>query len=376
MPLNLIDILVIISILFLVWKLIYNNYVTLNDSFSKVYLLLLVGMHFFLCLFSWYWSLDQQIDAYYFYHDSKNAESWFELFGTGSAFVKFILYPLVKLGFSYFTLFFLFSYVSFLGFYNYYKILFKNKTNSIVRKLCLLFFLLPTLHFWTGFISKDAFLFYLMSVLLIKIRNQEYLNYKFFLAALLIWILRPHIFIVLLLSFLITLILEKRIKTIALIGVMLLLICSYFVLVNFANIPDFTIKSIVARLHDFNNYGKANGHSHIDLFSTNYFERIFALLFRPLYIDSIGIYQLFVSIENSLVLLFTGIIIYNFRKFKRLLKSNMDVKFAFISAILITLLISVYMYNLGLASRMRVMLIPYFLYSIFFCLEENKKKLI
>jgi hypothetical protein len=33
------------------------------------------------------------------------------------------------------------------------------------------------------------------------------------------------------------------------------------------------------------------------------------------------------------------------------------------------------MYNLGLASRMRVMFMPYMIFSLFWIIEENKKKI-
>jgi hypothetical protein len=188
-----------------------------------------------------------------------------------------------------------------------------------------------------------------------------------------IGIIRPHVFAVLLLAFIIVLIFEKRAKPLHFIIATILIFINYNIMLKFVNIPNFTIDNIRHKLYQFNEYGLASGNSHIDLFTTNYFERVFALLFRPLFIDSEGLYQFYVSIENALVLLFTIIMFYNYKKIKNILKSTIDIKFAFISAILITLLISIYIYNLGLASRMRAMIIPYFLYSILLCIKENNK---
>ena len=42
----------------------------------------------------------------------------------------------------------------------------------------------------------------------------------------------------------------------------------------------------------------------------------------------------------------------------------LEVKFAFLTALGITLLISIYIYNLGLASRMRLMIVPYVIYGV------------
>jgi len=367
----LINIVIILILSFLIYRKVRTRFLGLRTIFSKGYLISLTIIHFSIGLFSWYWSLNNGGDSLAFYCNAKLANNWFELFGLGSTFVSFLIFPLMKIGVNYFTLFIMFSVISFFGFLNYIKDLLLYDIKNKLMLFTLLLFLLPSLHFWTGFLSKDVLMFYLMSCLLIIFRERKYFTFKCLMIYLLIGVIRPHIFIVLILSFIIVLLLEKKIKPVIL--AVVLLATSYPLVVKFIKIPSYSVNGILSKLKQFNDYGLARGDSHIDLFNTSYLERIWALLFRPFFIDANTIAQWAVSIENLFFLGFIFLILYKGSKLKKIFNLTIDVKFALLSSFLIIMLIGTYIYNLGLASRMRVMIIPYILYAVLKVLGADKE---
>jgi len=366
----LINIAIILTLSFLIYWKVRIRFLELKTIFSKSYLISLVIIHFSLGLYSWYWSFNNGGDSFAFYCNAKLAYNWFELFGMGSTFISFLIFPLVKIGVSYFTLFMLFSVISFFGFLNYLKDILLYDIKNKLMLFALLLFLLPSLHFWTGFLSKDVLMFYLMSCLLIIFRERKYFTFKCLMIYLLIGVIRPHIFIVLVLSFIIVLLLEKKIKPVIL--AVALLAASYPLVVKFIKIPSYSIDGVLSKLKQFNEYGLARGDSHIDLFDTSYLERIWALLFRPFFIDANTVAQWAVSIENLFFLVFILLILHRGNKLIKIFNLTIDVKFALFSSFLIIMLIGVYIYNLGLASRMRVMIIPYILYTVLKVLGTDK----
>jgi len=173
------------------------------------------------------------------------------------------------------------------------------------------------------------------------------------------------------LALLMVFILSKKIRFSFVLLATILIGINYKLLLKFIGISGLSRSNVINKLQEYNNYSKVSGNSHVDLFETTYFERIFTLLFRPLFYDAQGAFQLYISVENSLFLLLFLIALINFRKLISVFSSTLEGKFAIISSVFIILLISIYIYNLGLASRMRVMIIPYLLYVFSLCFEKK-----
>lgn len=359
------NIVFLIILVYFIWKKANTVYKKLYKSVLKNYFLLFVISHFLMTVFHWHWSLEHGKDALSFFQRAVITDSWLSLFGVGSTFVSFLIYPLVKIGISYFTLFVLFSVISFYGFVNYFKLLQPYVISKQHKIMCMLF-LLPSLHFWSVPISKDSLVFFLMSLLLIKLKNRKYTLLPIVFIA--IGCIRPHIVVMLLLAFVLILFFEKKIdKKYITLGVLGLAVGSVFML-KFIKLSAFSLDAIYQKLTEYNNYGLKYGNSHIDILTTNYFERVFALLSRPLFIDAQTMFQYIVSFENIIVLIAIAIAVWNIR----LKTLSLEAKYAMIVSVLLLLLISVYIYNLGLASRMRLMFLPYLFYSL--CVGLNREK--
>ena len=103
---------------------------------------------------------------------------------------------------------------------------------------------------------------------------------------------------------------------------------------------------------------------------------MFAYLFRPLFIDAHSVLQLLASFENLflLILIFKWLssIKFKIRKWYKILKEPDKILFVYLIVGWIVLAAS--MYNLGLASRQKYMLLPVLFILIFRDLHYNKNR--
>jgi hypothetical protein len=297
--------------------------------------------------------------------------------------MSFLIYPFVQLGVTIEVLFLVFATISFKGFLLYFKML---ELKSITKHnwFVLLLFLMPSLHFWTGFLGKEALLFFLMAYILKNVKAKSF-NFPFFLAFLIIFFIRPHVFFIVAFGFLIVLLLEKEIskktkRYLILIPSIIIIALIPIFLKYFLKIDTIDIAGIKEYLSSFLNYTQTNtGNSPISLIDTNLFSRILILLFMPLpYIYAIkNSFQWGIALENVYFLLIFVYSMYCLAVNR--IKMNiirMDIKFALITSVLLVVLFGSYIYNLGLASRMRVMFLPYLLYVLIIAFNSVKNNLL
>lgn len=346
---------------------ITKAYYTSHGNGQKKLVVLLFLVHFFAIGMAYN---SEIVDAVVFYDTAKNANSWISLFGLGTSFMSFLIYPLVQVGVSMFVLFFLFATISYQTFLWY----FNHMSNHYVKGLTIygipftqLFFLLPSLHYWSGFLGKDVLVFFFLTYLLFENKIKTRFSLLHGTVLLLLLLLRPHVFVVTFLAFFIYYITQKdvskKIKTKLLLLTLIVVGISIPIVMHFINIEGFTYRTISRKWNEINAYALHSG-SGVDLIESNYLERIWLLLFRPLFHDASTVYQYVISVENSLVLLlFLWSIIYLIGKRKVIVVAG-EVKLAFLIGGSILLMIAFYIYNLGLASRMRLMFLPMFFYAL------------
>jgi hypothetical protein len=313
---------------------------------------------------------DDIIDANVFYEKAKVADSWFSIFGLGSQFMSFLIYPLVVMGASKLLLYFLFSSLSFQAFIWYFENMedsFSSPGNPIITRIAQLFFLLPSFHYWSGFAGKDALVFFIMTYLFFEVKNNKTLNFFHCIALILFLLLRPHVFLMYGLAFFLYFLFVK--KTERAMKFKLLVSASLFVCVflpiimRFLRIDGLSLELLIEFWQKLNLYSNSVSNG-IDISKTNIFERIGLLLFRPMFFDASTFYQYMVSIENSLVLLLLLFSVYYLFILCTKINITKDVKLATLIGLFIMVMIASYIYNLGLASRMRLMFLPFILYAI------------
>lgn len=378
MIINFLFILTIVCYIFYEINLRFQKY----KKDIKCFLILFTVVHFSFSL-GYAFFLDKLTsihDPIDYYNDALNSESWMSSFGLGREFMSFLVYPFAQLGISIISLFVFFAAISFKGFLIFFDLL---KLNNLERRnyWLLLFYLLPSIHFWTGSLGKEAVLIYLMAIILSKVKIVK-IDFKLFLVSLLMFCVRPHLFLVIILAvgLLFAFGKELPVKTKFKIGFSILLLIALLVpvfFVYFLKIDLFNFSSFVAYFDSFLDTTKLLGESKIDLIETNVFTRILYLVFMPLpFLYTLkNNMQYIVAIENVffLILFFSSIVGILKSKTKWNNFSN-DIKFSLISILMIIILFGSYLYNLGLGNRMRAMFLPYLIY--FFISVINSKPIV
>ena len=313
---------------------------------------------------------DVIIDANVFYSTAQTAHSWFSAFGLGSQFMAFLIYPLVTIGMSKFVLYFLFSVISFQAFLWYFQQMgdvFSISPKVIGVPIPQLFFLLPSLHYWSGFVGKDALVFFFLTYLFFEVKNKKSFNVLHFVVLIVFLLLRPHVFAMTFIAFFIYFGFQKKTPPVVKIKIVLLsllILCVFIpIIMLFLKIDSLSYAVLVELWDNLNIYSK-NVSNGISLTESSFLDRIGLLMFSPLFYDTTTFYQYVISIENSLVLLFLLIVgFYLYVKRKNIFVTD-DVKLALLIGFCIMFMIALYIYNLGLASRMRLMFLPLFFYAI------------
>lgn len=332
--------------------------------------IIIVVYHLLFTILSWLYltSIFKENDPDRFYRIAQSSSNWLDLFGVGSKFITFLIYPLVKLKIPLFMISLVFSLIGLKGFLLFIDILFKGKyiddKNTNLFAL-IIFLLMPTLHFWTSFISKDAILFYLMMYVLYYLFHNENCLLKLIVVAFLILMIRPYIFAILLTSYSIyyvyvnTFNFKKSIFFLCcMTGLFLLL---FPILQKFLKLDNLNLLSFKTNFNQLVLYSQTNGNSSIDLLNSSYFDRLILLLFKPFIFEALGYKQIFVAIENSIIwIVLIRLFIRNITlKFQKL------AVYPLMTVLFLILFYSIYMYNMGLASRMRVMFLPYLFFVLF-----------
>lgn len=309
------------------------------------------------------------IDARNFYNESLKLHSfteWFEHFTIGTNFITCIIAPFSILHIGFGGIAILFTMSSFLGYYyliqDYWDRIRYN--DLIIRVLFILYLFLPSIHFWTTTISKEALVFPLLLYFFRVFNNGVALTliHKYFvlITFLILILIRPYIGVILLLSICSYLVLARKFKfsnplIISILGSIFLNIVFFWQF----NVKEYSLYRIKQRYNNLDIYSKNNGVAIIDLNKTNYFERFVDMMYKPNIFNVKNSYQFFYSLENLVLLIFTCFIII----YCTIRKINI-INLKFIFGMLMWLFISIYIYNYGLASRMKIMMVPFILLGI------------
>lgn len=357
----------VIILLGIVLKTSYRN----PDFKSKNYLFLfltIVAIHAFAFFINY--KFLKGVDTRVFYNRAITSTDWFALFKIGSRSMSFIIYPLTKFGFNYFDISLLCSIISLKGYFIYLNLfLKKGKQLGIYHFLLIVFFCYPSLHIWTTSLYKESILFTLMAIILKQLWSIKPFNYKLLFSILIITLIRPYISLIIILSIIIiyhkVIIKEYKVASLLLLSLITIIAVKFLNILNLSSFKNNFEKLIT--------YSSSNGNSSIDLLNSNYFERFLLVLFRPFFFDSKTLFQFLVSIENFVLAIILMIFAYKIYHLKpRFSLIDKHIRFALLFSIMCILFYSIYMYNLGLASRMRVMFLPFLLIGMFNMLSLKK----
>jgi len=220
---------------------------------------------------------------------------------------------------------------------------------------------LPGMHFWTSAIGKDAPLYFAICLAVWSMLALRRRLVPFAIALSVMVLFRPHIALVTVMSVAMAAVIDGRTSTLAKIGLITFSLAAAAVIAttvestfdvrisNANSVADFFARKIA-------DFSKISGGTAVHGASFPF--RMFSLLFRPFFIDANGIFAMFASLENAAfvaMLLFT---VHTRHEARHLLRSVFFLKFAVIFACLLTVLLTMVYYNVGLGLRQRVMFMP------------------
>lgn len=234
---------------------------------------------------------------------------------------------------------------------------------------------IPSMSFWSSGLGKDAISFFSVCIFLYSITSNKkkyiFLPLSFFF----IFMVRPHIALMMIVSFILYFILKSKVhilfKITTLPIILAGIIFSSGFVQQYVGLEEASIDSVSSYVDQRQGYNQGGGSS-IDLQSMSYPVQIFTYIFRPLPFDANSALALFTSIENTIFLI---LFIYILFKTKFSIRYFVEEKntWLLLYAFLACSMLAITTANLGIATRQKWMFMPIFLYLLIYAFYQYKQ---
>tara|TARA_R110002111_G_scaffold100_11_gene1733 strand:+ start:844 stop:2010 length:1167 start_codon:yes stop_codon:yes gene_type:complete len=381
----------IFFIIFLIVGFSYGtNIWAQTQGYSSVQTAWLFGLwvyHLLIGLVFYQYILSNGGDSYrYWTIDPENTEisSWMGFFGTGTYFMYWFNYPFSQLGgLGYFAGTILYSSLSFVGFLLVFQLI-SNSFNTFSKRIfsqvivVVLFF--PNVHFWTAGIGKEALLWLGLAMVLFGIHYFSSRSILIIIGLLLSLMVRPIQGLVLTIAVLLVLPFHKSLKPYRN-KVFPLAIFSIFLIIAYRYIKGSLIYGFnlewIGKLLDWQNQFLASfgGGSSVDMQGYNWIEKLITVVFRPFIWELKDFWTLAAGIENTFLVVIFCIAVYGLFYLNGRINIPLYLWIALIYGMLLSVLYSITLNNLGIIMRMKSIYLPFFIILGFYLYFEvaNKK---
>ena len=358
-------------------------------GFSKLPIVLPVALwlwHLLFTAFYFWYTFHNSSDAWEYYHDPTfrgNAETWFELYGSGISFIFFIIYPLSQfLNLSYVVVFYIFSIFGLWGIYYFLAIceeLFPIKVEKRFGFLLFLVFLFwPSLHFWTAAIGKDSLAVFAIMLFFYSALKPKKRWFGFVVAILFLMHFRAHMAALCLGAFAGGYFLERFIKGnikqrewLVLIGSFTIALISLPWLLPKVDVFEVSFSAIAQSLSEMQHRFADTNHG-LDLREMSIPSRYFTFMFRPMPGDSDNMLGYGLMAQNIFILF---LIIFTFLRWIGAIQlpRRAWALMAFLYFSIGTFIFSQALSNLGLIDREKAMFMPILFVGILAVWLKQKK---
>ncbi|MDR5590566.1 hypothetical protein RE431_07940 [Christiangramia sp. SM2212] len=318
----------------------------------------------------------------YFNIPKSSSNSWFSYLGTETTFIDFISYPFINyLGFTYEMMMLLFAWIGYWGFvlgFLFFKENIKEKV-MVFKKVDLLTLILffPNMHFWSASLGKGALIFFGLMLFAFSISRPMERKFGLILSSLLVFAIRPHMFLLICVGGLYGLyfgknLISKRYKVFGGLAILLGLILIQDKILAVVNLGN--SNNLIGDFLEFSSNRSdklSTATSGLNMAGYSLPEKIFTFWFRPLFLDAPGFLGVIVSIENLIYLLLFGKILkLNFFKFWKNAPSH--VKSCLMIFVLTSFAMTFIMSNLGIMIRQKTMIMYFMFFVIYYFLAYEK----
>ncbi|MDO6439167.1 hypothetical protein Q4534_17225 [Cyclobacterium sp. 1_MG-2023] len=306
--------------------------------------------------------------------------SWMKFFGEGTTFILWLTYiPSRILGLSYFTGNILFGFLGFIGIRYVFVLVYKYfPTNHEILGIPLYptVFYITNLHFWTSGVGKDAIAFWAIAWFLFSIQQYKEKWWQASIAFFFVYMCRPHMGQALIGGAAIAIILGTDINRAYKFGLASLALIGSIYMSTYTlealKLEDFDLATLEAfSSSKSGNLNTIKVGSGVNISSYSLPMKLFTYLFRPLFFDAHNIVSFISSFEN-LLYLWLSLFIYKNWSVEALRDMPLFLKAAMVTFIPVTFAFMNALSNLGIAMRMKNMLMIYFLLFCLYLIVHKK----
>lgn len=340
------------------------HFARVNESRSRLVLFVLLLLAHIGASFAYYlYAQEFGGDVAMYYYDE------LRLYGNASGLSTIFVVNFVQtlkeyLGGSFFDYFLLFQAMGFWGILfvlRAFDDIHSELGQPTFNRVYLLLFL-PGLHFWTSAIGKDAPVFLGVAMCTwaaFRLRTR----YIAFGAGLVIaLVVRPHITLIALIALALTALLGRNtglLTRVALFGVTVIGVISISGLVSSSfNGLNLSSKDEMSDFIESKSSVSEESGGDVSIMGASFPVKLISLLFRPFFIDATGMLGYIASLENVVLLVIILTLLWRFRTSLQVVRGAMFARFAFIFFVMLTLLLAMVNYNVGLGLRQKMMMMP------------------
>ncbi|MEQ1388958.1 hypothetical protein ABLT88_05520 [Acinetobacter radioresistens] len=363
--------LLFISILSFIFIFLFFSFIRSKKDFFLIFFI--STWHTFFSIIYYFFTLYNSADARRYYRLSLDGEHFFS---PGTKAIIFITsFFSKKLEASYLNTTLIYGFLGTIGLLLLYRTL-KPYLEHISWQWILVLFI-PSMSFWSSGLGKDSLSFFAVCLFLYTLTTTEKIYFLLPLSFFAMFLVRPHIALMMIVSFVIYFIIRSRVhllfKLITLPIILSGVIFSSSFVQQYVGLEEASLDSISSYVDERQN-SNLEGGSSIDLQSMSYPMQMFTYIFRPLPFDAHSTLALFTSIENTILLI---LFLYILFKLKFRLHPFIEGKNAWllIYTFLTCSMLAMTTANLGIATRQKWMFMPILLYLLvyaFYCYKQSK----
>ena len=358
----------------------------LKRRFQYVDATLLRTMFFYhiMSFFAYYgYAYFNSSDSQFYYQKVLNdyrGDTWADFYGTSTRFIEFVGYPFIRyLNFSYEAIMALFAWLGYMGFVYFYLFFKENirfRHTLFGYDVITLVFFLPNLHFWSSSFGKGSIIFFALGVYFFGISKLKSRWLSTLFAGIIIYHVRPHIMLVVLISSAIGFVFSS--KGISLTWRILFILVAtgafFYIFQDVLSMVGLDDETLLTEGLDMTHRAKELGKatSGVDISNYSLPMLLFTFIYRPLFIDAPGALGLVVSFENVFYVLMTLQLFKSRKGFTFPIRAGFLVKSAFLSFLTVSVALAQVSGNLGIAIRQKSQVMLLLLFVIISFLDEQK----
>jgi hypothetical protein len=323
--------------------------------------ILIFSVHTLYCVIYWY--LYTQIghaDAVMYYNSSLVDEfNWMP----GSNFTISLTKVLTNfLKLNMFNTFLIFNMFGIIGIQFLLRVLLDiwPKSGNISSYMPYFIILLPGQSFWSSALGKDGIAYLSISILLYGLHTHKY-SYLI-VSVLLMFLIRPHIALVMVLSTLVVFVVssfhKKPSKYILLLFSISSLFFGLLAVLNFLGMSSFSITNILNFIESRESLEMPGGSSYA-IEGKIFIERVYNFMFAPLFFDAKNAVAIIFSLENLFILIFLiKYILFNLISMLKKIRT-LIIFYSMVYSTVLIVIMSITTTNIGIALRQKYMILPF-----------------